>query len=528
MKMTKAKKGLIITLFAAMMVFAFGATSAFATAGDTVWDPTDAYASGTVENSDGVAVKYNAKRTWASDGLITAQMWTPAVAGAPDPAPIGDAKQFYDLNNAFVGIGTTQYDTWTYDQLATGFDEETGEVAASQYSIVLVQPSYTEGYVATNVDKKVMPNNNIPYVYPAKKQFNVHVYAEGFDPASYEEQTVTLKTEIYGAQSSYAALLYGAVPDQKVVVTARTPAADQLEVTIDGEGNNLLSGTSDITKPYDGETHALVANSVPGFSVKYALRNEKTRVYEDKDSVEFRNAGTYKVRMQRWNDTTKKAVGDYVERKIIVQPAAKLAFGFSSDLASNYDDVPAGAEARDFVESNAVKADADEAMAFFDKYFVLTTKVNKANSSLVTWKYDAITDKDAKKAAEEEFATLLGNYNGLDVTSFDASVEIIEGNTQFDDITFTYAPNATYKAKKIKKASKSFTVVAEAKSGNTISYKLTTPNKKISIDSATGKITVKKGLKKGTYKVTVKATTEAGNGYRAAKESVQLTIKIKK
>jgi len=31
MKMIKAKKGLIITLFAAMMVFAFGATSVFAT-----------------------------------------------------------------------------------------------------------------------------------------------------------------------------------------------------------------------------------------------------------------------------------------------------------------------------------------------------------------------------------------------------------------------------------------------------------------------------------------------------------------
>jgi hypothetical protein len=533
MKMTKAKKGLIITLFAAMMVFAFGATSAFATEGDTVWDPTDAYASGTVENSDGVAVKYNAKRTW-SDGLITAQMWTPAAAGATSEA-IGTPKSFYDLNNAFVGLGTTQYDTWTYDQLATNFDAEDGIVAASQYDIVLAQPSYTEGYDAANIDKEQ---------FTAGGNFNVTVYAQGFDPDSYAEQTVTLHTEIYGKQSEYAAFLYGAVPDQIITVTARTPAASQLKVTTDykdlkynGQAvENLLDcpyGTTvkrDVTATYDGKTHAIVTNEVPGFSVKYALRNEKTRVYEDVKAIEMKNAGEYKFTLQRWNDKTNKAVGDPVTVKVVIAPKDYLDFSFADLSYSATTAVPAGSEAKDFIESNAVEEDAVEAMTFFDKFYVLTTKVNKADSSIVTWSYDAIEGEDAQKAVKKEFETLLANYDNALVGPGEVTVKFVDGNTQFDDITFTYAPNATYKVKKAKKLkkTKSFTVEAVAKSGNAVTYQLTTPNKKISIDPATGKITVAKGLKKGTYKVTVKALTEAGNGYRPAKESVKLTIKIKK
>jgi hypothetical protein len=100
--------------------------------------------------------------------------------------------------------------------------------------------------------------------------------------------------------------------------------------------------------------------------------------------------------------------------------------------------------------------------------------------------------------------------------------------SKFDHIYFTEAPNMTYKYKVIKKKAKSFTVAAVADSGKTVTYKIDSPSKKITIDSATGKIKVAKKLKKGTYKVKVYAMTAAGEGYYAESVDRTLTIKIKK
>ena len=97
--------------------------------------------------------------------------------------------------------------------------------------------------------------------------------------------------------------------------------------------------------------------------------------------------------------------------------------------------------------------------------------------------------------------------------------------------------NATVKYKKLKKKSqvlKASKVVKTVKKGQgKLSYKLVSAKKGkksfkkyFTMNSKTGKITVKKGLKKGTYKVTIKVSAGGNNSYRVSGRK-EVTSKIK-
>lgn len=74
-------------------------------------------------------------------------------------------------------------------------------------------------------------------------------------------------------------------------------------------------------------------------------------------------------------------------------------------------------------------------------------------------------------------------------------------------------------------ALKSWATVSKAQ--GKVTYNKSSGNKNISINSKTGKITVKKGLKKGSYKIKIKVTA-AGNGtYKAISKTVTVTVKVK-
>ena len=74
-------------------------------------------------------------------------------------------------------------------------------------------------------------------------------------------------------------------------------------------------------------------------------------------------------------------------------------------------------------------------------------------------------------------------------------------------------------------ALKSWATVSNAQ--GKVTYKKTSGSSKISINSKTGKITVKKGLKKGTYKIKVKVKAAGNETYKSKSKTVTLTIKIK-
>ena len=85
----------------------------------------------------------------------------------------------------------------------------------------------------------------------------------------------------------------------------------------------------------------------------------------------------------------------------------------------------------------------------------------------------------------------------------------------------------TLKYASVKKSSQSFTLGATVNSKGTLTYKKTSGNSAISINSKTGKVSVKKGLKKGTYKVKIQIKAAAKGNYNSAGKTVTVTVKVK-
>ena len=89
------------------------------------------------------------------------------------------------------------------------------------------------------------------------------------------------------------------------------------------------------------------------------------------------------------------------------------------------------------------------------------------------------------------------------------------------------AVNKKVKAKKVKKKKQVITPITASKAQGTVTYTKVSGNKKIKIDSKTGKITVKKKTKKGTYYVKVKVSAAGNKNYSAATKTVTIKITIK-
>ena len=79
-----------------------------------------------------------------------------------------------------------------------------------------------------------------------------------------------------------------------------------------------------------------------------------------------------------------------------------------------------------------------------------------------------------------------------------------------------------------KKVTRAFAkAVKITKAKGTLSYQKIRGNKKITIDSVTGIITIKKGLKKGTYKIKVDVTASGNDLYKPATKRVTFTLNVR-
>lgn len=85
----------------------------------------------------------------------------------------------------------------------------------------------------------------------------------------------------------------------------------------------------------------------------------------------------------------------------------------------------------------------------------------------------------------------------------------------------------TISAASLKKKSQSFTLGITVNSKGTLSYKKTSGNSGISVNSKNGKVTVKKGLKKGTYKIKVQVKAAVKGNYKAGTKTVTVTVRVK-
>lgn len=79
----------------------------------------------------------------------------------------------------------------------------------------------------------------------------------------------------------------------------------------------------------------------------------------------------------------------------------------------------------------------------------------------------------------------------------------------------------------LKKKSQVFTLGTSVASKGTLTYKKLSGTSAITVNSKTGKFTVKKGLKKGTYRVKVQIKSAAKGNYNAASRTMTVTVKVK-
>lgn len=85
--------------------------------------------------------------------------------------------------------------------------------------------------------------------------------------------------------------------------------------------------------------------------------------------------------------------------------------------------------------------------------------------------------------------------------------------------------NLSYNA--LKKKAQVFTLGTSVNSKGTLTYKKFSGSSAVSVNSKTGKLTVKKGLKKGTYRVKVQIKSAAKGNYTAGSRTVTVTVRVK-
>lgn len=85
--------------------------------------------------------------------------------------------------------------------------------------------------------------------------------------------------------------------------------------------------------------------------------------------------------------------------------------------------------------------------------------------------------------------------------------------------------NLSYNA--LKKKAQVFTLGTSVNSKGTLTYKKLSGSSAVSVNSKTGKLTVKKGLRKGTYRVKVQIKSAAKGNYTAGSRTVTVTVRVK-
>ena len=79
----------------------------------------------------------------------------------------------------------------------------------------------------------------------------------------------------------------------------------------------------------------------------------------------------------------------------------------------------------------------------------------------------------------------------------------------------------------LKKRVQVFTLGTSVNSKGTLTYKKLSGSRAVSVNSKTGKLTVKKGLRKGTYRVKVQIKSAAKGNYTAGSRTVTVTVRVK-
>jgi len=114
-------------------------------------------------------------------------------------------------------------------------------------------------------------------------------------------------------------------------------------------------------------------------------------------------------------------------------------------------------------------------------------------------------------------------YSGSAVIQFTISKAV--NPVKVKGKTVTLSSSALKKSRKTIKISKAVFFASPAEGA--VRYKKIKGNKKITVNTASGKVTVKKGLKKGSYKVKVSVTAAGTENYNKGSSQATFTVKVK-
>lgn len=562
----KAKKSLIITLFAAVMIFALGATAAFALSGSPKADWGD-YTKVTISGCTGSDAVYNrddytlVKKFNTTTGQVDVTLKAPDVDGIKqsvlDTDPLFKTS-YYDLNNSAI---------------ATASDTIKGEYANGKYtkgSAVALQfkaPDYV-----TNKTETAKVIKTLAYLNAGNWQGKV-IGDEEYDPAKATEQKFQLSLDVSFNSNPKAYDFIGVVPAKEVKVLARAANAHDVQFfkdKVSTKATDIIAyGDSDTTFnvafAYDGAAHKVVSNEVAGLPVSYEVFNKTTGKYDPAtECPTVQNVGDTAIvkATVSWTETT--TVGDTTTTKTYKKTNTfNLSVGatttqpkFAFDPDGNVGTRSYGVDGAEYdayayilavaattatdEDKAAIEANKEALQAYFKDYYEITSEASKAHPEAVTLTIKAKTlSAEEVTAIEKKYEALMKNFNiaagtklGFDATT--ATMNINGSGLNVPEIEFTDSPTVvTYKAKKLKKKAASFTVTATSSNGVPVTYKLINAPAKITIDKASGMITLNKGLKKGKYKVTVKAFIAQGFEDRNhvityPSETHNILIKVKK
>ena len=534
----KSKKILTILLSLAIM-FTFMPAMAFAetteTTADWTWDPNMTVA------TSSAGVKVDLVKTWTAEGYITVTADKTKWGDAPDvPAryyvDLAGAKLVDDAGNALAA---------SYN---SGFDPS----AKVTKVLVKVPDGVTVPSTITDAQKTHLFTFDELHTFNNGWSGSVEVTPNTYVATKKvtEDQpiTVSLKQDwtstAKGTDTEGDGIIKNAPDTASVTVLAAAASADDAAFYFDMVDDTEGFKNGDMTRAYDGAEHTIVMKNVKGYTPYYQVFNANG-VWEDTKEVKISKVLTapMKVKVTVKDDATGKKYTEYnlnVNLNKVDAPTFAFVKQFTTTVTYRISE-NTELKGKDFIvvdapDASAKAAKADEAkwLELFDDYYEITATPGKIDADQIELSFAPKKLSNAEKTAlEEKYKELTANYQKFDTqktytkTVTGQLVQIVRSNDY--EVTFTKASGKTIHVKKAKKTKKAvkFSVAAEAANGATVKYVKKSGNAKISIDSATGEITVKKGLKKGTYKVKIKAYVPGhqdvadGNGYAFA------TIKVK-
>ena len=157
-----------------------------------------------------------------------------------------------------------------------------------------------------------------------------------------------------------------------------------------------------------------------------------------------------------------------------------------------------------------------------------TGKINYNGHKLTVGSKTYTSGNPGVSTITETTETASSRDNTVSESSSETSEQTSASKTQ--TMTVSTASAKTYKANKLKKASKSFKALTVKNAKGKVTYKVTGSSKSkkyLKFNSKTGKVTVKKGTPKGTYKLKIKVTASGNQTYKSGSKTVTVKVTVK-